>query len=282
MDPITVEAFNQRVRAITHDELDANGDSGRWSKAELLNWLNDAQLAVAFYLPEASSKVMDVPIPGSGNNHLLDDDVIRLLSVVCNILIRSEGGEANTTYNALDLADRQMLATAQPDWNTTGRRARHYIDTPGPLIEPNKNYIINYTQYLYDERTPKQYWLIADPQSPIEIGEEELGAPGGYPQPGLRVTVSVEPLKIEAVDESKITIPNIYLNPLLNFVLHRCYLKEAPFANTREWADYYYDLFRREVVDKHDVNNPLTPYWDRSRRQGARPPNADRQQGQEG
>ena len=266
---ITVEAFNKRVRAITNDP-----DGVRWDDDELLDWLNDAQRAIVFYLPEAYSQVRDIPIPGGNTNYLVPEDAIRLLSVVCNVFAPDGEGEEDQLYDALDLADRQMLATAQPKWSQSASRAREHIDNIyNTQVEPDTSkYIINYTQYLYDERTPKQFWLIADPTSPIKIGDGDI--PG---EPQLRVTASVEPPP--AMVGGNITLDDIYINPLLNFALHRCYLKEAPFANSREWADYYYDLFRREVVDKHDVNNPLTPYWDRSRRAGARPPSANPDQG---
>jgi hypothetical protein len=76
----TVNAAIDRVRGLLRDEVRPY----QWSDAELIGWLNDAQVAICDARPEACT-VTDVMALDGGTRQTLPDGAIRLLDVTRNM-----------------------------------------------------------------------------------------------------------------------------------------------------------------------------------------------------
>ncbi len=95
-------------------------DNIRWSQAELLGWLNEAQLATINLIPSAYSQHRDFSLE-PGTRQLLPDDSIRLLDVIRNV-----DGKYDT---AVRVVDRTDLDTQVPGWHThkPHKIVQHYV-----------------------------------------------------------------------------------------------------------------------------------------------------------
>lgn len=101
-------------------------DNVRWTQAELLAWLNEAQLAVINLIPSAYSEHRDFPLE-AGTRQILPDDSIRLLDV-----IRNTDGYYDSAVRVVSRID---LDTQVPGWHThkAHKVVQHYMYDPSSL-----------------------------------------------------------------------------------------------------------------------------------------------------
>lgn len=114
----------QLIDDVTSDLLDAG--NVRWSRADLLLWLNDGQREIVLFRPDASTSVVDHPL-AAGYLQTIPAAGIRLMRVIANFTGRAC---KNTTIDALD--------DHRPDWRN---------DTQSDTIKA----------WCYDERDPKRF-----------------------------------------------------------------------------------------------------------------------------
>jgi hypothetical protein len=109
---------------------DLSPQYARWSEAELVRWLNDAQAAVAKYLPSASTRIDTIKLqpgtrqsiaviaaadckPGDGSTPQAPIHGIQLLGVVRNM-----GDDGVTPGRAIRFTDRDVIDAVNPLWHT--------------------------------------------------------------------------------------------------------------------------------------------------------------------
>jgi hypothetical protein len=120
-------------------------------------------------------------------------------------VIRNIGGRA------IRYVDREVLDTSDPNW---------HIQTPSVVVR----------NYIYDNRDPYHYYVsppVPDPKkgtAKVEILYSKLPTP---------VTALTDIL----------AVTDIYTDPLVNYVLFRCYSKEAQFAQNAQLASAYLQTF---------------------------------------
>lgn len=109
---------------VTADLHDAG--NVRWSRADMLGWLNDGQREVVLFRPDASTAVVNIPL-GAGTLQSLPATALRLMRVISN-----ESGRAcrNVPVDTLD--------DQRPAWRN---------DPASATVK----------SWAYDERTPKQF-----------------------------------------------------------------------------------------------------------------------------
>lgn len=100
----------------------------RWTRQELLDYLNDAVRAVLIRRPDANA-ITESFVCVAGTRQALPAEAIRLIDV-----IRNEAG------GAIRHIDRSLLDESYPDW----QRGVAASSAQG---------------YVYDERDPKSFWL---------------------------------------------------------------------------------------------------------------------------
>jgi hypothetical protein len=97
----------------------------RWTRAELLSWLNDGMRQIVLIQPSASSTTSVIQLQ-AGTRQYLPDDGWLLLSIYRNM-----GINGSTPGRAIRIISREILDSFNPDWNTDTAKAevRNYIYT---------------------------------------------------------------------------------------------------------------------------------------------------------
>jgi hypothetical protein len=97
----------------------------RWTRAELLSWLNDGMRQIVTIQPSASSTTVSKLLV-AGTRQTLPADGWLLLSIYRNM-----GTNGTTPGRAIRIISREILDSFNPDWNTDAAKAevRNYIYT---------------------------------------------------------------------------------------------------------------------------------------------------------
>lgn len=120
-----------RVRNILND---ADSSGYRWTDAEMIDAINDAQGLIAIHRPDAFP-VDEVATLVSGTKQTLPSGGYRLLDVIRNI-----GSDGTTPGRAIRPTDRDTLDAYDPYWHTNTK----------------KNEVKN---FVYDERNVNVYYV---------------------------------------------------------------------------------------------------------------------------
>lgn len=187
-----------------------------WPEIELVQWLNDAHLAIAKFLPVASSRVDSIKLkpgarqsiesiaaadclPGDGVALLAPILGSSLLSVNCNM-----GADGSTPGDAIRIVDREVLDVQVPGWRTkTGLKVR---------------------AFTYDPNTPRYFNVSpAVPPSPAVWAEVAYNAqpvripPGGEPGTPVYHYGGTNAVRISVADE--------HMDDLVNYTVARARMK---------------------------------------------------------
>ena len=222
---ITVQSVVNKARAILQDTT-----SVRWPDDELIGWINDAQREIALIKPDASSKNENMPmVPGTKQS--LPTGALRLLRVVRNMTDAS----SNIGGRAIRLVSREILDAQQPEW--------HDPETTG---ESKFGDVVKH--YMYDEQDPLHFYVYPG------ISNEFNGATAPY----IEIIYSGNPVDVVNLTDS-ISIPDLYQNAILNYVLYMAYMKDAEYAGNSERASSHYQIFTASVTGKGQVDIITTP-----------------------
>lgn len=133
-------------------------DGVRWTRAELLSWINDAQRQIVIMTPSASNKVSVVKLV-AGTRQSLPSDGWNLLEV-----IRYMGTTGTRPGRAIRLASREQIDSFNPDW---------HADTPSPMP---RHYIFDSQDitsfFVYPPNTGAGYVEINYSPDPVDLTTE--------------------------------------------------------------------------------------------------------------
>ena len=98
----------------------------RWTREELLDWLNQAQKQIVVMSPNATNKVEVVQLE-SGTRQSIPSDGWTLLEV-----IRYMGTDGTKPGRAVRLTSRELIDSFNPNWHSDNKTAtpKHYIFDP--------------------------------------------------------------------------------------------------------------------------------------------------------
>lgn len=122
-------------------------------------------------------------------------------------VIRNIGADGVTPGRSVRIAERDTLDAYDPYWHTNTRKGEV------------KNFV-------YDERSPKVYYV----NPPVTAGVKVELLYSKYP---TEVVTSGDDL----------TVTDAYFEAIINFVLFRCYAKDADFGANAQLANSYLSLF---------------------------------------
>jgi len=130
----------------------------RWTRAELLSWLNDGMRQIVLIQPSASSTTSVVKLD-AGTRQYLPDDGWLLLAIYRNM-----GTNGATPGRAIRIISREILDGFNPNWNTDKATAevRNYIYT-------NQDQL---AFYVYPPNTGTQYIEINYSAQPADLTAE--------------------------------------------------------------------------------------------------------------
>jgi len=212
----------------------------RWTEAELLRYINDAQREVVNFKPQASADHSNVQL-ATGTEQSIPDVALSLIKVVRNM---SATGSSATGKKSIRLVDEDILNSIEPDWHdpTVTGDAAH-----GSVIK----------HYVFDPDDPRKFYVYPG----VKDGENAY----------VELITSRSPTDLSATS-STIYIDDIYGNALVDYVLFRCYMKDSEFAGNAQRASQHYQLFLNSVSSGISSKNLINPNFDRNGQNIAPPP----------
>jgi len=226
---VTVQSVIDRVQAVLQDTTGV-----RWPvTGELVLWVNDAQREIALLKPDASAVNTTVTL-ASGTKQEIPSGGNRLLKVVRN-MSASSGGAGK---RAIRLVDLSVLDSQTPNW--------HDPATTGDAAHTN---IVKH--YSYEESNPRNFYVY----------------PGVSGNAYVELVYSANPATVALSDN--LSIPDIFANAIMNYVLYMAYMKDAEFAGNENRASNHYQLFTTSVTGKGQIDAVTNPNIERRAQMGA-------------
>ncbi|NVN99300.1 MAG: hypothetical protein HXX17_08250 [Geobacteraceae bacterium] len=209
------------LRRVTDLSLDTS--SVRWSLRELVRYLNDGQREIGIYRPDATVTNALVTCV-AGTKQTLPAGGNKLIEVVRN-------NPAGSGGRSVRLVQREILDATEPSWHlsTGSAEVRHY---------------------LYDPRDPKTFYVYppATTAAKLDIIYSATPTDIAVPADGVSLpTDSSTDNTAPTVVVGAISVPDIYANALVDYVLYRVYAKDSDFAGNAARASAYYGAFANAI-----------------------------------
>lgn len=117
---VTVEEIINKVSYLLNDE-----DNVRWTREELLGWVNDAQVAIVKLKPGANNKIVAMKLQ-PGARQAIPDDGWLLLEITRNL-----GSDGSTPGQMIQLVSRDLLNRFNMSWysDTNSAVTKNYMFT---------------------------------------------------------------------------------------------------------------------------------------------------------
>lgn len=215
-----------KVSTILNDIAKELGDPTMvtWTRPTLISLLNQAVKQVILVRPDAYS-VTELFVLAAGTKQDLPANALRLLNITRNMGV---GGA--TPGRSIRLTTDDLLNAFDPDWHSK---------TPKAVI----------SSYVYDESTPDVFYVNppADGTTQIEVQVS-------------RVPDELDPDMDDATYNNAATVvglSDIYVNPLMEWVLYKTFSFEASSASSVQTANTHMNSFYNAlgVKTKSDVMN---------------------------
>ena len=221
---VTVQSVIDRAQTVLQDTTGV-----RWPVvAELVLWLNDAQREVALLKPDASAVNATVTL-ATGTKQAIPSAGNRLLGVVRNMSAASGG----TGKRAVRLVDRAVLDSQTPDWHD-------------PTVTGSAAHTAVVKHFIYDETNPRNFYVY----------------PGVAGNSYLEIVYSSNPATV--AQSGNLSIPDIFANAIMNYVLYMAYMKDAEFAGNAQRAGTHFQMFTASVTGKAQIDAISNPNADAS------------------
>lgn len=205
---ITAQSIIQRAVGVLQDTT-----SVRWPMNELVRWLNDAQREVVTYRPDAMNTTATMTLV-AGSRQDLDNGTLtpapsKLIEITRNMA-------ATSTKGAVTQVPRKIMDDQTPGWHNLAGS-------------------VNVLHYMFDARDPKTFYVY--PPATILAQLEVMYS--AYP------TDIVEPIDgaLYTAVVGNISLPDIYGNALLDYILYRAYTKDSEYAGNLQRAQAHYAAF---------------------------------------
>lgn len=220
---VTVQSVIDRAQTVLQDTTGV-----RWPVvAELVLWINDAQREIALLKPDASATNTTITL-ATGTKQDIPSGGNRLLKVVRNMSAASNG----TGKRAVRLVDREVLDAQTPDWHD-------------PAVSGDAAHSAIVKHYVYDEANPRNFYVY----------------PGVSGSAYLEIIYSSNPVAVAQADN--LSIPDIYANAIMNYVLYMAYMKDAEYAGNAQRASSHFQLFTASVTGKGQIDAVTNPNIER-------------------
>jgi len=220
---VTVQSVIDRAQTVLQDTTGV-----RWPVvAELVLWINDAQREIALLKPDASATNATITL-ATGTKQDIPSGGNRLLKVVRNMSAASNG----TGKRSVRLVDREVLDAQTPDWHD-------------PTVSGDAAHTTIVKHYIYDEANPRNFYVY----------------PGVAGNAYLEIIYSSNPAVV--AQSGNLSIPDIFANAIMNYVLYMAYMKDAEFAGNAQRASSHFQLFTASVTGKGQIDALTNPNMER-------------------
>jgi hypothetical protein len=222
MATVKVIDIIQRVEDVLQDS------NIRWPRAELQNWVNESYLAITLLRPDANAKSGSFTC-ATGTRQTLTSEfpsALRLLDVTRNLATSS-------TKKVVRLVSRSVLDDQRPAWHAeTGT--------------------VNVQHYTYDPRQPKEFFVYPPATTSAKIEVVYADAPGAH-------SLTEAQLDPAGSNAEVIKLDDIYMSPVVDWVLYRAYSKDAEYGANEQRAVSSYNAFNTALGNKTQVDAAVSP-----------------------
>lgn len=222
----SVGSVIDKVRAVLQDTT-----SVRWPDSELIEWVNDAQHEIALIKPDATAINESIPLAG-GTKQSLPANALRLLRVIRNM----QDATVGIGGRAIRIVDREILDAQDPNWHDPFSTGLSAFDT-----------VVKH--YMYDEQDPLHFYVYPGIDGQIR------------PVPMIEIIYSAKPADVVS-RASQLSVPDLYVNAVMNYVLYMAYMKDAEYSGNSQRAASHYQIFAASVTGKGTVDAMTTPNVD--------------------
>jgi hypothetical protein len=204
--------------------------SVRWPVNELVRYLNDGQREVVLYRPDSMVTNSTITCV-AGTKQSLPANGAKLIEVIRN-------AAATSDKKAVRMINREILDAQTSGWhNITGS--------------------VNVLHFMYDPRDPKVFYVYPPATTLAQLDIVYSAYPTDITEPAdgaLYTAVS-----------GNISLPDIYGNVLLDYILYRAYTKDSAYAGNAARAQAHYAAFANALgieiratvsVAPNPVDNP--------------------------
>ena len=205
MATLTTTPVLSRVSTLLQDTTNI-----RWTKAELLNYLSDAQREVCFLKPDAHAKTATLTLTAD-TKQAIPADGVTLIDVVRNM---------TGTKRAPRAVTREILDAQIPGWHSS---------TPAAEVQ----------HFTFDPQNQKIFYVY-----PPNTGTGSL-----------EIVYAASP--VELTDGATLAIDDVWMPALVNYVMYRCYSKDAEYAANAQLAAAYYQAFTGQMGAKTAAETAL-------------------------
>ncbi len=220
---VTVQSVIDRAQTVLQDTTGV-----RWPVvSELVLWINDAQREIALLKPDASATNTTITLV-TGTKQDIPSGGNRLLKAVRNMSAASNG----TGKRSVRLVDREVLDGQTPDWHD-------------PTVSGDAAHTNIVKHYIYDEANPRNFYVY----------------PGVSGNAYLEIIYSSNPAAV--TQSGSLSIPDIYANAIMNYVLYMAYMKDAEYAGNAQRASSHFQLFTTSVTGKGQIDAMTNPNMER-------------------
>ena len=201
----------------------------RWPEAELLRYVNDAQREVCNLRPESTATTANTALV-VGTKQSLPSGGLRLIRVTRNM--SSAAGNA-TGGRAVRLVDVDILNTQEPNWHD-------------PTVSGDAAHTTTVKHYIFDEDNPRSFYVYPGASSTSTF---------------LEIVYSAAPTDL-ANTSATLHVDDIFANAVIDYVLFRCYLKDAEYAGNQQRAGTHFQLFSSSLGAGGQAQFNLSPNQD--------------------
>ena len=207
---------------VTRADVILQDNNVRWPASELLYWLNDAYRAIVMIRPDANMQSGTFAC-AEGTRQDLDKSpggfptALRLRSVVRNMA-------ATSAKRAIRPQRREVLDDQRPGWH-------------------NETKTVDIQHSIYDPLNPKEFYVYPPATSAAEVEVVYSSVPTQHKIGDTGITDEA------AIKGSTVVIrlDDIYVNPILDYILYRAYAKDADYAANAERAAAHFAAFSQAL-----------------------------------
>ena len=213
------------IRRVEHVLQDTNI---RWPRRELQNWLNESYLAITLARPDANAKTGTFDCVLGTRQNLVTEfpSALRLLDITRNL------GQ-NSNYKVIRLVARSVLDDQRPEWHSeTGT--------------------VKIQHYTFDPRQPKEFFVYPPATVGAQVEVVYADTPGTH-------DLSEQQLDPEGTDTTVILLDDIYMSPMIDWILYRAYSKDAEYGANEQRAQASYAAFNAAISVKSQVDAAIAP-----------------------
>lgn len=182
--------------------------SVRWPVNELVRYLNDGQREIVLYRPDSMVTNATVTCV-AGTKQALPANGAKLIEVIRN-------AAATSAKKSVRMINREILDAQTPGWhNIMGS--------------------VDILHFMYDPRDPKTFYVYPPATTSAQLDIVYASYPTDITEPadGALYTAVT----------GNISLPDIYGNALLEYVLARCFMKDSEYAGNAQRAQAHYTMF---------------------------------------